>query len=460
MNNNSVSLYFLTASLLTLLYSCGKQQTTVRLITLDPGHFHAALVQKIMYKDVSPDVYVYAPENNSDLQAHLKKIEDYNTRADNPAQWNEDIYTGADFLEKMIAEHKGNVMIVAGNNSKKTEYIEKALSAGINVLADKPMAINFENFATLEHSLDIAKQKGALLYDIMTERFEITSVLQKELSQISGIYGEQTTGTPENPAIEKESVHLFLKTVSGKPLIRPEWFFDTVQQGEAIADVAVHLVDLVQWGLFPEQPIDYRTDIEMLSANHWTTSLSAKQFQEITGADAFPDFLAKDIENNTLKVFANGEIRYKIKGINARITVRWNYTDAAGGDTHCSIMRGSRANLVIRQGAEEKYKPTLYIEPAENIDASLFEKDLQASFPMIEKTFAGVGLRKTAAGAWEVTIPDKYRNGHEAHFGQVMEHFLQYLKQGSLPEWETPCMIAKYYVTTKGLEMANTKKQL
>jgi hypothetical protein len=32
-----------------------------RLITLDPGHFHAALVQKFMYADVDPLVHVYAP---------------------------------------------------------------------------------------------------------------------------------------------------------------------------------------------------------------------------------------------------------------------------------------------------------------------------------------------------------------------------------------------------------------
>ena len=32
-----------------------------RLVTLDPGHFHASLVQKFMYLDVDPVVHVYAP---------------------------------------------------------------------------------------------------------------------------------------------------------------------------------------------------------------------------------------------------------------------------------------------------------------------------------------------------------------------------------------------------------------
>ena len=39
----------------------------VKLLTLDPGHFHAALVQKTMYEQVSPVVHVYAPQG-SDVQ--------------------------------------------------------------------------------------------------------------------------------------------------------------------------------------------------------------------------------------------------------------------------------------------------------------------------------------------------------------------------------------------------------
>jgi hypothetical protein len=51
-----------------------------QLITLDPGHFHAALVQKFMCPDMDPLVHVYAP-GNDDLAEHLKRIERFNTRA-------------------------------------------------------------------------------------------------------------------------------------------------------------------------------------------------------------------------------------------------------------------------------------------------------------------------------------------------------------------------------------------
>jgi len=40
----------------------------------------------------------------------------------------------------------------------------------------------------------------------------------------------------------------------------------------------------------------------------------------------------------------------------------------------------------------------------------------------------------------------------------VAEKFMGYLGRGKLPEWEVPNMIAKYYTTTKALEIAETVK--
>ena len=71
----------------------------IKLITLDPGHFHAALVQKNSYEQVADEVYVYAPEGD-DVQEHLNKINGYNMRADSPTKWREVVYSGPDFLEK------------------------------------------------------------------------------------------------------------------------------------------------------------------------------------------------------------------------------------------------------------------------------------------------------------------------------------------------------------------------
>lgn len=430
----------------------------VKLITLDPGHFHAALVQKSSYPQVSNDVYVYAPIGD-DLQEHLKKIEGYNSRTESPTQWNEIVYTGPDFLEKMLSEKKGNVMVTAGNNGKKTDYIKASLQGGLHVLADKPMAINEKDFETLKTCFDIARQNKVLLYDIMTERHEITTMLQKEFSLIPAVYGEQLPGTPEDPAVVKESVHHFFKVVSGNPLKRPAWFFDVTQQGEGIVDVTTHLVDLVQWECFPEQIINYTKDIELLDANRWTTPLTPTQFEEVTGMKEYPDYLKKDVKDSILNVYSNGNIIYKIKGINAKVSVIWNYTfPAGGGDTHYSIMKGSKANLIIRQGEEQGYKPALFIEALDGTDLAAYDKELQTALSAITAKHPGITLNKIKENTWQVVAPATYHVGHEAHFGQVTENFLQYLKDGALPAWEEPNMLAKYYVTTRALSLAQKKQ--
>ena len=83
----------------------------------------------------------------------------------------------------MLAEKAGNVVVLSGNNRKKAEYISKSIFAGFNVLADKPMIISPEDFPALEAAFKTAGEKGVLLYDIMTERYEVTTILQKLLSQ-------------------------------------------------------------------------------------------------------------------------------------------------------------------------------------------------------------------------------------------------------------------------------------
>jgi len=423
----------------------------VKLLTLDPGHFHAALVQKSMYEQVSPEVYVYAPEG-PDVRGHLELIERYNQRAENPTAWTEHVYTGPDFLERMLREKKGNVVVLAGNNARKTDYIYRCVDAGFHVLADKPMVITPEDFPLQERTFERARANGVLLYDIMTERYEITTILQKELSQIPAVFGELQKGTVDEPAVTKESVHHFFKYVSGKPLRRPAWFFDSAQQGEGLADVSTHLVDLIQWECFPGRIID-KSDIEIISARRWTTPLSREQFSEVTGLDGFPDYLKGAVKDGRLDVYSNGEMNYTINGVHARVSVIWNYEAPEGaGDTHYSIMRGTRCNLIIRQAAEENYMPTLYVEAAEGrrIGRALrtaVRRTLQATYP-------GLDLERLGEGRWKVVIPDKYRVGHEAHFGEVTEKYLRYLSEGKLPDWETPNMIAKYYTITQALKKA------
>ncbi len=428
-----------------------KDKSKVKLMTVDPGHFHAALVQKIMYDQILPDVNVYAPEG-PDIQQHLDMIKSYNNRAADPTKWNEIVYTGPDFFEKMLSDKPGNVVVLSGNNRKKAEYISKSINAGLNVLADKPMIISPEDFPKLKEAFRVAAEKGILLYDIMTERFEVTTILQKMLSQKDEVFGKLQPGTEKEPAVTKESVHHFSKIVSGTSLLRPAWFFDVEQQGEGIVDVTTHLVDLVQWECFPEQILS-KEDINMVAARRWPTLISRDEFKGVTGFDDFPGFLSKDLKDGKLYVFSNGEMIYQIKGIWAKVSVEWKYrAPEGGGDTHYSIMRGTKCDLVIKQTVNEKYLPTLYIENVRGIamkDFALKLKEVIGTLP-----YDSLNIETVNDKTLKINMPKKYRVGHEEHFGQVTARFLEYMKAGKLPEWEVPGMITKYYTTTSALKKA------
>jgi predicted dehydrogenase len=281
-------------------------------------------------------------------------------------------------------------------------------------------------------------------------------MLQRALSMEKDVFGVLQKGTVDNPAVTKESVHHFNKYVSGSVLTRPAWFFDVEQEGEGIVDVTTHLVDLVQWECFPGQVIDYVKDIQIKQSKSWPTAISKAQFTEVTKEAAVPAYLQKIADKNgALQVMCNGAFDYTIKGVHARVSVIWNYKAPEGtGDTHYSIMRGTKANLVIRQGAEQQYKPALYVEPAlMNADT---EKNLRAAIAKINQQFKGVDLKKTDKG-WEVIIPDQYKEGHESHFARVTEKYLDYLANHNMPAWEVPNMIAKYYTTTQARKMAAKK---
>ena len=422
----------------------------VSFVTVDPGHFHAALVQKRAYPEVGPDVRVFAPAG-AELDAHLKLVENFNSRADAPTAWREDVYRGCDYLAKFREAAKAGalgekpVVILAGRNDRKGDYALAAVESGCNVLSDKPMAITPEVFAKTEKAARLAQEKGLYFADIMTERNEITSILQRALTMNRDLYGEQEKGTPEDPAITKVSVHHFCKLVNGAPLRRPEWYYDTKVQGEGIVDVTTHLVDLVQWAAFPGARLA-KSDVEVLGARTWPTMISPEQFKMSTGGEA----------KETLAVDANGEFTWRLRGICCKVSVVWNFMAPKGtGDTHYSLMRGTKAEVFIRQGKDEGYKPVLYVKSRG--DAAATEKALKAALAEIAKAWPGVEAVSAETGVWRIAYPAKYDVGHEAHFGQVVQTYLDWMKRGEEDPHYIDNMLVKYHTIVEAWKKAHGK---
>ena len=426
----------------------------IRFITLNPGHFHAALVQKEMYDQVDPKVHVYAPLG-PDLVAHLGRIAAFNTRSQQPTSWALEVHACQDFLTRLTSEKPGNVVVLAGRNAQKIDAILAALDAGLHVLADKPWILVPQDLPKLQQALDRADERKRIAYDIMTERYEITSILQRAFVQDEATFGTMIAGSPDEPGVFMESVHFLKKLVAGVPLRRPAWFFDVSEQGEALSDVGTHLVDLVQWILFPDQALHMERDVCMIAARHWPTMLTKSDFQQITGETEYPRGLHDSLEGDTLQYYCNTLVQYALRGAHIKLNVIWDIeAEAGGGDTHLAVFRGSRARVEVRQGREEKFVPELYVIPNKTMEMPLVRLAIERKIQELHPEIPGLGVVDLGTH-FRVSIPSQYRVGHEAHFAQVTKQFLRYLRgQDTMPVCEKPNMMAKYLTTTRGVELS------
>jgi predicted dehydrogenase len=423
----------------------------VRLLTYDPGHFHAALVQKEMHQGVSRTVHVYAPLG-PDLLAHLGRLAAFNSRRDSPTDWRVELHACPDSLQRMLAEKPGNAVVLSGRNRGKIDAILASLKAGLHVLADKPWIIAPEDMWKLRTALDHAKLHRLVALDMMTERHEVTNRLQRVLVNDADIFGELSPGTPERPGVFVETVHFLCKAVAGSPLRRPAWFFDTGQQGEGLSDVGTHAADLVMWILFPEQAVAIE-EVELLKASRVPTTLSRADFQKVTGEVDFPDFLRRHVQSSHLLYHGNTTLLYRLRGVHVWLNIAWAFEAGAGqGDRHLMRVQGTRSSVEVRQGEAEQFIPEVYVVPTADVPG--VHDALSRRLSQLQHEFPGVGMEELD-GSFRLSIPPALRVGHEAHFGEVTRQFLGYLRDpSSLPAWEQANMLAKYHVTTHGVRLA------
>jgi hypothetical protein len=197
----------------------------------------------------------------------------------------------------------------------------------------------------------------------------------------------------------------------------------------------------VQWTAFADQPIDYRRDIELIRAKRWPIVLSREQFRAVTG---------EEIGGESFRYYCNNMVAYKLCGVPVVMEITWDWEAAPGrGDVYEATFEGTRSRIDVRQDV----RPEVYVKPAADGVADAVERKVSE----LQDRWPGLAMERLRDEV-HLVIPEKFRVGHEAHFAQVTNQFAQYLAAPeSMPVWETPGMLAKYYVSTKGTEMGVTQ---
>ncbi len=429
-------------------------RSPLKLMTLAPGHFHAALVQKQMHDGIAPRCYVYAPLD-ADLVAHVDRIAGFNTRTESPTAWELDIRAGGDYLGRFLREQPGNTVVLSGRNRPKIDLMRVAVNENLHVLADKPWIIDAADLPKLEQLLDDAEMREVLAWDMMTERHEITSRLQRALVRDREIFGDWHTGNPERPALVLESIHHLKKTVAGRPLLRPWWWFDSHISGDALADVGTHLADLALWLIAPDQAVDFDTDIRLLDADRWPLILEPDQFTTLTGLPTFPAELTGRTTGGLLFYAGNNTANFTLRGIQVQLTTRWEY-ESENGDTHLAVARGTRSTVGVRQPAGTL--PEVTITPTDPLDHTRLAAVLLRKCDAWQVEFPGTAL-EVRDGTFAIHVPADLRTGHEAHFAAVLDEFIRFVHSPRhVPTWERTNLRTKYAITTKSVELARQRR--
>jgi predicted dehydrogenase len=367
-----------------------------RLLFLDPGHFHATLTLREPNPRVADEIVVYAPDG-PERRDFLALVERFNARG---TRWRVDVVTSTDPLDRLIAERRGDVVVLAGKNGGKARTMRRLHEAGFHVLADKPWLVEPEDRGDIEACL----AGWPLATEIMTGRHDVPARLLQRLVATKEVFGEFRGG--ESPGLEMDGAHHLEKLVDGAPLRRPWWFFDVRVQGRGIVDIPTHLVDRAQW-LVAGTP-------RLVSARSWATRVPGDAFRRITGESGWPPHLASRVAGDALEYECNTELVFEIDGVTVKGGSRWDVE--AGADTSLLIARGTRAEVRLEHSVRTGHRRTLMIQPQDRGAVGDAIRAAQADFP-------GVHAEDRDGGV-EIVVPAGLDGGHETHFPLVLDQFL------------------------------------
>jgi predicted dehydrogenase len=411
------------------------------LLFLDPGHFHAALTLRVPNPRVADDIVVYAPDG-AERRDFLALVERFNARGDAPTRWRPIVVDDGDPLERLIAERRGDVVVLAGRNGGKARTMRRLHEEGFHVLADKPWLVDPSDLDDVQASLTAPP----IAMEMMTGRHDATARLMRRLVATADVLG---AFADDGPVIDLEGVHHLEKLVDGAPLRRPWWYFDVRVQGSGAVDIPTHLVNQAQWLAGADDGVA----LALLSARGWSTRVPVGAFRRITGEPGFPPALAPFEDGDALAYFCNAEMRFRVGSVVARAATRWDLAAPPGsGDTSRTVVRGTRATVELEQGPETGGRRRLSVEPRGDAEPVL--RAVDDAVAAAQPELPGVRVVRDAGRA-VLAVPPALASGHEAHFALVLEELLAAIDEDRWPAALAARTRAKYALLAEAAAMVS-----
>ena len=232
------------------------------------------------------------------------------------------------------------------------------------------------------------------------------------------------------------------------------WYFDVRVQGDGIADIPTHMVDQVQRLVAAASGAAAPPSrLELIAARRWATRVPRALFARVTGRPDFPSELAEAVAGSELAYRCNAELSLRLGAVTAALATRWDLSEpSGGGDTHRSVIRGTRAEIRVDQGAATDYRRRLLVVPRG--EATQIRAALGRALAKWQDEFPGLAVSEAGSG-WEISAPPALTSGHESHFPLVLADFLALVEGGRWPPGLAADTLAKYTLLAHASAEAN-----
>jgi hypothetical protein len=202
-----------------------------------------------------------------------------------------------------------------------------------------------------------------------------------------------------------------------------------------------------------DKPFDYQRDIELLSARQWPTEVPKDMFSRITGLSDFPSGLGERVNGAALHYLCNAALSYRIRGTPVQVESLWALAiPEGGGDTHRAVLRGSKAELTIDQGAATRFVTELTIRPTGMVEP--YACALSDALASLRNEFPGLSFERAGDG-YRIGIPTALRTTHEDQFAAVLEEFIARIDSAEQTLNLGPDLITKYTLLAQARELSH-----